>query len=522
MTNLTTTTQFNKVQLPIMDTNNPFINPNITILTDMTAESAYALTKQIIGEGFTYTELNNAGVLILTNDGIRFGYFSKVDATFTISSKYFTRTDLFINPRIESDEDVFASEDTATTTATNVYTVAFTGHRPKHLPGNDYNYNKPESFAILNSMYFQLKERAEKHGSIRVVSGMAQGIDQLAIIAADKLRSNLGADRVSIHGAIPCLDFENGWKNKKGEVIQSSVDMYRKLLALCDTSEIVYKDGDYIASKKEFAGQPQGENCAMGKRNVYMVEMANEVLAYWNGKSGGTGNCVNSANTRNKLVTVINPVDLVAPVSNTAAQQPQQQAVQQQPSNEDELMAQHYEMHYNNYNNVNAPVDLEADRSKYAGSFGAQQPADTTQQTAQRRVLTVDGACSGNPGTFEFQAVWKDNGERLLHKHYGALKGTNNIAEFLGLATVAHHIIKHDLYDTVEVHTDSVTAMAWVKACKHNSKSKNVDAEVYNNLDAACNYLQANKANLDRIVIKKHDTKAEGEIAADFGNKAGK
>ena len=43
----------------------------------------------------------------------------------------------------------------------------------------------------------------------------------------------------------------------------------------------------------------------------------------------------------------------------------------------------------------------------------------------------VDAACSGNPGPMEYQAIDLATGQRVFH--FGPMKGTNNIGEFLAI-----------------------------------------------------------------------------------------
>jgi len=78
--------------------------------------------------------------------------------------------------------------------------------------------------------------------------------------------------------------------------------------------------------------------------------------------------------------------------------------------------------------------------------------------------LAVDAACSGNPGAMEYRGVHIASRQEIFH--FGPMKGTNNIGEFLaivhGLA-----LIKQKGFD-MPMYTDSVIAMKWVKAkqCK--------------------------------------------------------
>ena len=43
----------------------------------------------------------------------------------------------------------------------------------------------------------------------------------------------------------------------------------------------------------------------------------------------------------------------------------------------------------------------------------------------------VDAACSGNPGKMEYRGVDLTTGQQLFH--FGPIKGTNNIGEFLAI-----------------------------------------------------------------------------------------
>ena len=43
----------------------------------------------------------------------------------------------------------------------------------------------------------------------------------------------------------------------------------------------------------------------------------------------------------------------------------------------------------------------------------------------------VDAACSGNPGPMEYQGIDLATGEQVFH--FGPVRGTNNIGEFLAI-----------------------------------------------------------------------------------------
>jgi ribonuclease HI len=128
--------------------------------------------------------------------------------------------------------------------------------------------------------------------------------------------------------------------------------------------------------------------------------------------------------------------------------------------------------------------------------------------------LSVDAACSGNPGQMEYQGVYTKTGERLFH--FGPVLGTNNIGEFLGIVHALAYL-KEKGEDTT-IYTDSRTALSWVRNKKANtSLVRNKQTEtVWSLIDRAEKWL---KENTYKNKIIKWDTKQLGEIKADFGRK---
>ena len=72
----------------------------------------------------------------------------------------------------------------------------------------------------------------------------------------------------------------------------------------------------------------------------------------------------------------------------------------------------------------------------------------------------VDAACSGNPGPMEYQAIDLQTGYRVFH--FGPMKGTNNIGEFLAIVH-ALALCWQQGNQTRTIYSDSVNAMLWVK-----------------------------------------------------------
>jgi ribonuclease HI len=129
--------------------------------------------------------------------------------------------------------------------------------------------------------------------------------------------------------------------------------------------------------------------------------------------------------------------------------------------------------------------------------------------------IAVDAASSGNPGKMEYRGVDTQTHEQLFHQG-PFLQGTNNVGEFLALV---HGIayLKEKKSDRI-IYSDSRIAMGWVKKKKCNTKLKQTskNAKLFELIGRAENWLKKN--TYDTKVVK-WETKAWGEIPADFGRK---
>ena len=129
--------------------------------------------------------------------------------------------------------------------------------------------------------------------------------------------------------------------------------------------------------------------------------------------------------------------------------------------------------------------------------------------------IAVDAASSGNPGKMEYRGVDTKTGKQLFIQ--GPFEeGTNNIGEFLA---IVHGLafLKKKNSDRI-IYSDSRTAMSWVrkKACNTKLERSDKNAELFELVDRAVHWL---KNNVYSTTIVKWETKAWGEIPADFGRK---
>ena len=130
--------------------------------------------------------------------------------------------------------------------------------------------------------------------------------------------------------------------------------------------------------------------------------------------------------------------------------------------------------------------------------------------------ISVDAACSGNPGKMEYRGVFTHNKKQIFIM--GPFKkGTNNIGEFLALV---HGIalLKSKNKESIPIYSDSKIAMSWVrqKKCKTNIHFSADNKDLLELIKRAEIWLQNNTV---KNPILKWETKAWGEIPADFGRK---
>jgi ribonuclease HI len=130
--------------------------------------------------------------------------------------------------------------------------------------------------------------------------------------------------------------------------------------------------------------------------------------------------------------------------------------------------------------------------------------------------IAVDGACAGVPGPMEYQGVDVATGRTLFR--VGPLAGgTNNIGEYLALVHALALLDQKKDY-TTPIYSDSRTALSWLRRRKANSTLTPTaeNAKVFELLRRADHWVATHEL---RNPVLKWDTKAWGEIPADFGRK---
>lgn len=139
-------------------------------------------------------------------------------------------------------------------------------------------------------------------------------------------------------------------------------------------------------------------------------------------------------------------------------------------------------------------------------------PADCVPPTFE--AWAVDAACSGNPGPMEYRGVCLRTGREVFR--FGPAYGTNNIGEFLAIVHALALLRRQG--ERLTVYSDSRNALAWVrqKKCKTKLPLDDRTRPLFDLIARAEAWLRDNDYDTPLL---KWETKAWGEIPADFGRK---
>lgn len=160
----------------------------------------------------------------------------------------------------------------------------------------------------------------------------------------------------------------------------------------------------------------------------------------------------------------------------------------------------------------------EAIAGNYADYVGkakrAPKPRVVTTEGIIANSIAVDAACSGNPGKMEYRGVYTATGQELFH--FGPIKGTNNIGEFLAIVH-ALALMKQKGWD-LPIYSDSRNALLWVrqKKCKTKLPHTARTEALFQLIGRAEKWLRENTYDTPLL---KWETQLWGEVPADFGRK---
>lgn len=156
--------------------------------------------------------------------------------------------------------------------------LGITGHRPKKLYG--YDNNHPGNLFVIHAIGDFLKENKPD----KVISGMALGVDQWSAQWCIKLN-------IPFIAALPVKEQERLWS-------PNTQKLHKWLLNKASECVVVTNENELTDI-----------NTAMEKRNHYIVDNCNLILAVFGGYAGGTRNCLKYAKSKGKYISIINPGD---------------------------------------------------------------------------------------------------------------------------------------------------------------------------------------------------------------------
>ena len=167
-------------------------------------------------------------------------------------------------------------------TKLNNLTVCFTGHRPQNLPFG-FNEEDPRCIRMRRMLARKTEELILQQCATHFISGMAIGVDM--ICAEIVLELSQKYPHITLECAVPCKSQPNKWYDSMKERYCSILERSNKVTII----------------------QEKYTSDCMHKRNRYMIECADIVIAVWDGKPSGTGYTVNYAKEKGRKVYILNP-----------------------------------------------------------------------------------------------------------------------------------------------------------------------------------------------------------------------
>lgn len=164
-------------------------------------------------------------------------------------------------------------------------TVCFTGHRLQKLPFG-FNEEDPRCIKMKRMLCRKIEDLIVNHGATHFISGMAIGVDMICGEIVLELKNE--HPHITLECAIPC-------QSQPDRLSKGMKDRYYSILNQSDCNTVL---------------QERYTSDCMRKRNEYMVEKSEIVIAVWDGSSSGTGYTVNVAKEKGKKIYVLNPEKL--------------------------------------------------------------------------------------------------------------------------------------------------------------------------------------------------------------------
>jgi len=161
-------------------------------------------------------------------------------------------------------------------------TVCFTGHRPQTITYL-WDETSQQSLELKSKIKKAIIHLIENKDVKHFISGMALGVDMIAAEIVLELKDEY--PEITLECAIPCETQASKWSEKYRY-------RYFKIVEMSDKETLLQTH--YTAD-------------CMHKRNRYMVDNSDYVIAVWDGSPSGTGKTVVYAKENNKTILQIKP-----------------------------------------------------------------------------------------------------------------------------------------------------------------------------------------------------------------------
>ena len=157
----------------------------------------------------------------------------------------------------------------------------FTGHRPQGLPFG-FNENDPRCFELIKHLQDLIIEQIER-GFTHFLTGMALGVDTYAAETVLRLRKKF--PQITLEAVIPCKGQADRWRPMQEY-------NYYRILKECDKITLL---------------QEKYTNDCMAKRNRYLVDNSECMIAVWGCSDGGTAYTVRYAIKKGIDTVIMHP-----------------------------------------------------------------------------------------------------------------------------------------------------------------------------------------------------------------------
>lgn len=156
----------------------------------------------------------------------------------------------------------------------------FSGYRPEKL---QYLKKKDDKrYIALRSLLEKAIAEAIEDGYTRFLSGFAMGVDLMAAEIVIEMRKT---HEITLEAVLPCMNQTAYWEKEDAK-------RYYQLLDAVDCKVCL----DTMGTRESYL-----------KRNRYMVDASERVIAIFDGKSGGTKYTVAYARRKKREIVLIDP-----------------------------------------------------------------------------------------------------------------------------------------------------------------------------------------------------------------------